>query len=159
MVKNVNGFLLTRNLNHKCLVKVLSFPSAIVRCLHDYAEPTIDDFNPNEIILHVGTSNLTTSEKTSGQIANSIIDFRNSLKTNTDITTSLIAPRACNLNNKANEVNNRLVNMCNQRHIKFINHSDDIQPKRHVNDSKVHLNQYGTIVFAKTFTKFLSHFN
>ena len=26
MVKNVNGFLLTRNLNHKCLVKLRSFP-------------------------------------------------------------------------------------------------------------------------------------
>ena len=86
MVKNVNGFLLTRNLDHKCLMKLLSFPSAIVRCLHDYAKPTIDDFNPNEIILYVGTNNLN-SEKTSNQIANSIIDFRNSLKTdNNDIT-------------------------------------------------------------------------
>ena len=26
MVKNVNGFLLIRNLNHKCLVKLRSFP-------------------------------------------------------------------------------------------------------------------------------------
>ena len=159
MVKNVNGFLLTRNLDHKCLVKLLSFPGAIVRCLHDYAKPTIDDFNPNEIILYVGTNNLN-SEKTSSQIANSIIDFRNSLKTdNNDINISLFAPRADNLNNKANGVNNRLVIMCNQRHIRFINHSDDIQPKKYVNDSKVHLNRYGAIVFAKTFTKFLSDFN
>ena len=46
--------------------------------------------------------------------------------------------------------------MCNQRNIRFIKHSNDIQPKRHVNDSKVHLNRYGTTVFAKKFTKFLS---
>ena len=114
------------------------------------------DFNPNQIILHGGTSDLN-SEKTSSQIANSNINLRNSLKRdNDDITISLIAPRADNLNNKANEVNNRLVNMCNQLSIRFIYHSDDIQPERHVNDSKVHLNRYGTIVFAKKFTNFLS---
>ena len=156
MVKNVNGFLLTRNLNHKCLVKIWSFPGPKVRCLHDYAKSIMRNFNPNQIILHVGTNDLN-SEKTSSQIANSIIDLRNSLKTdNIDITTSLIAPRADNLNNKANEVNNRLVNMCNQRNIRFTNHSDDIQLERHVNDSKVCLNWYGTMIFVKNFTKFLS---
>ena len=114
------------------------------------------DFNPNLIILHGGTNDLN-SEKTSSQIANSNINLRNSLKKdNNDITISLIAPRADNLNNKANEVNNRLVNMCNQLNIRFIYRSDDIQPERHVNDSKVHLNRYGTIVFAKKFTNFLS---
>ena len=155
MVKNVNRFLLTRNLNHKCLVKAQSFPGAKVRCLHDYPKPTMRDFNPNQIIIHVGTNDLH-SEKTSSQIANSIINLHNSLKTvNSDITISLIPPRANNLN-KANEVNNQLVNICNQSNIRFINHSDDIQPKRHVNDSKVHLNRYGTIVFAKKITKFLS---
>ena len=137
-------------------MKVRSFPGAKVRCLLDYVKPTMRDLNPNQIILHVGTNDLN-SEKTSSQIANSIIDLRNSLKTdNNDITRSLIGPRADNLNNKANEVKNRLVNMCNQRNIRFINHSDDIQPERHVNDSEVHLNRYGTIVFAKNITKFLS---
>ena len=114
------------------------------------------DFNPNQIILDVGTNDLN-SEKTSSQLANSIIDLRNSLKTdNNDITILLIAPRADNLNNKANEVNNRLVNMCNQRNIRFTNHSDDIQLERYVNDSKVCLNRYGTMIFVKKFTKFLS---
>ena len=156
LVKNVNEYFLTRNLNHKCLVKVRSFPGAKVRCLHDYAKPTMRDFNPNQIILHVGTNDLN-SEKTSSKTANSIIDLRFSLKTdNYDITISLTAPRADNLNNKGNEVNNWLVNMCNQRKIRFINHSDDIQPERHVNDSKIHLNRYGRIAFVKKFTKFLS---
>ena len=113
------------------------------------------DFNPNRIILHVGINDLN-SEKTSSQTANSIIDLRNSLNTdNYDITLSLTAPRADNLN-KATEVNKRLVNTCNQRQNKFINHSDDIQPERHVNDNKIRLNRYRTIVFAKKVTKFLS---
>ena len=71
------------------------------------------DFNPDQIILHVGINDLN-SEKRSSQIANSVIDLCNSLKTNdNDITISIIAPRADNLNNKANEESNRLVNMCN----------------------------------------------
>ena len=132
------------------------FSGAKVRCLYDYAKPTMRDFNPNRIILHVGTNDLN-SEKTSGQTANSIIVLRNSLNTdNYDITLSLTAPRADNLN-KATEVNKRLVNTCNQRQNKFINHSDDIQPERHVNDNKIRLNRYRTIVFAKKFTKFLSN--
>ena len=136
-------------------MKVRSFPGAKVRCLYDYAKPIMRDFNPNRIILHVGTNDLN-SEKTSSQTANSIIDLRNSLNTdNYDITLSLTAPRADNLN-KATEVNKRLVNTCNQRQNKFINHSDDIQPERHVNDNKIRLNRYRTIVFAKKVTKFLS---
>ena len=62
MVKNVNEFLLTRNLNHKRLMKVRSFPVAKVRSLHDFVKPTIRDFNPNHIILYVGTNDLN-SEK------------------------------------------------------------------------------------------------
>ena len=136
-------------------MKVRSFPGAKVRCLYDYAKPTMRDFNPNRIILHVGTNDLN-SEKTSSQTANSIIDLRNSLNTdNYDITLSLTAPRADNLN-KATEVKKLLVNTCNQRQNKFINHSDDIQPERHVNDNKIRLNRYRTIVFAKKVTKFLS---
>ena len=38
MVKKLNGFLLTRKLNHKCLVKVQPFNSAKVRCMHDITD-------------------------------------------------------------------------------------------------------------------------
>ena len=156
MVKNVNGFLLTRKVNHKCLVKVRSFPGAKVRCLHDYVKPTIRDFHPDHIILPVGTNDLN-SEKASSQIAHSIIELHNSLKTgNNEITISLIVPRADNLNNKANEVNNRLINMCKERNINFVNHKDDIEPERHLNESKLHLNRYGTIVFANKFSNYIS---
>ena len=34
------------------------FPSAKVRCLHDYVKPIMRDFNPNQLILHVGTNDL-----------------------------------------------------------------------------------------------------
>ena len=64
-------------------------------------------------------------------------------------------PRSGKSNNKASEVNNHLINMCYHRNIAYINHSSSIQ-QNHINESKVHLNRYRTIVFANTFSKFLS---
>ena len=131
MVKKVNGFYLTKDIKHKFLVKVRSFSSAKTRCMYDHAKPTIREVNPEHIILHVGTNDLN-SEKTASQISNSIIDLANSLKNETNnIHVSLIVPWNDNLNNKVNEVNNRLINMCEQRNIKIINHSDTIDRSRH----------------------------
>ena len=155
MVKKVNGFYLTKDIKHKFLVKVRSFSSAKTRCMYDHAKPTIREVNPEHIILHVGTNDLN-SEKTASQISNSIIDLANSLKDETNnIHVSLIVPRNDNLNNKINEVNNRLINMCEQRNIKIINHSDTIDRSRHLNESHLHLNRYGTVEFAKNFKNFL----
>ena len=114
MIKKVNGFLLTRNINHKFILQVRSFPGAKVKCKTDYVKPTINDFDPEHIIIHVGTNDLN-SERTASQIANSIINLQQSLKsTNNTVTISLIVPRNDELNNKAHEVNNRLVNMCKE---------------------------------------------
>ena len=44
--------------------KITIFSGAKVRCFHDYAKPTMRDFNPSQTILHVGTNDLN-SEKTS----------------------------------------------------------------------------------------------
>ena len=151
MVKKVNGFYLMKDIKHKFLVKVRSFSSAKTRCMYDHAKPTIREVNPEHIILHVGTNDLN-SEKTASQISNSIIDLANSLK---NIHVSLIVPRNDNLNNKVNEVNNRLINMCEQRNIKIINQSDTIDRSRHLNESHLHLNRYGTVEFAKNFKNFL----
>ena len=149
MVKKLNGFLL-RKLNHKCLVKVRPFNSAKVRCMHDHVKPTVRDFDPDHIILHCGTNDLN-SDRISSQIAKEIIDPALSLKSGKNrISISLLTPRSGKLNNKASEVNNRLINMCSHRNIAYIDHSSSIQ-QNHINESKVHLNRYGTIVFYKHF--------
>ena len=157
MVKKLNGFLLTLKLNHKCLVKVRPFNSAKVRCIYDHAKPTFRDFDSDHIILHCGTNDLN-SDRTSSQIAKEIIDLALSLKSEKNrISISLLTPRSDKLNNKASEVNNRLINMCSHRNIAYIDHSSSIQ-QNHINESKVHLNRYGTIVFANAFSKFLSEY-
>ena len=85
--------------------------------MYDHVKSTLRDVNPkNNIILHV--TNDLNLEKTSSQIARSIIDLAVSLKTNTNnITIFLITPRTDHLNNKASRVNNCLVNTCSERHI------------------------------------------
>ena len=92
MVKKVNGFYITRNIKHKYLVKVRSFSSAKRRCMYDHVKPSIREYNPEHVILHVGTNDLN-SEKTASQIASSIIELAVSLKNDANtIHVSLIVP-------------------------------------------------------------------
>ena len=44
------------------------------------------------------------------------------------------------MNNKVNEVNRRLVLMCKERNISFLSHDESINPSKHLNESKLHLN-------------------
>ena len=158
MVKKLNRFLLTRKLNPKCLVKVRPFSSAKVRCMHDHVTPTVQDFNPDDIILHCGTNDLS-SERTASQIARSIVELALSLESKDNkISISLIIPRNDNLSNKASEVNSRLVHMCTERNIRYIDHINSIQPENHLNETKLHFNRYGTIAFANNISKFLSKY-
>ena len=119
--------------------------------MHDHAKPTIREINPKHINLHVGNNNYK-SEKTTGQIANSITELANSLKNGTtSIHISLIVPRNPNLNSKVNEVNSRLTNMCS--------HTNTIDPANYLNESQLHLNKYGATEFAKNFKNFLYNLN
>ena len=61
IVKNVNGYLLTKKLQHKKLIKVRLSSGAKVSCMSDHVKPTIREFNLNHIILHVGTNELKSS--------------------------------------------------------------------------------------------------
>ena len=49
IVKNVNGYVLTKKLRNKKLIKVRSFSGAKVSCIYDHVKPTIRKFNPNHI--------------------------------------------------------------------------------------------------------------
>ena len=102
-----------------------------------------------------------SSERTASQIARSIMELALTLKfEDNKISVSLIVPRNDNLNNKANEVNSRLIHMCAERNIPCIDHTNtnSIQPQNHLNESKLHFNRYGAIAFANSMSKFLSEY-
>ena len=52
MVKKLNGYLFTKNVRHKFLVKVRPFSGAKVKCMVDHVKPTLRDDKPDHIILH-----------------------------------------------------------------------------------------------------------
>ena len=80
--------------------------------MHDHVKPTVRDFNPDHIVFHCGT-NEVNSERTTSQIARSIIELVLSLKSkDKKISISLIVPTNDNLNKKASKINCRLVHMC-----------------------------------------------
>ena len=159
MVKKLHGYLLTKKVRHKFLVKVRPFTGAKVSCMVDHVKPTIRDDKPDHVILHTGTNDLR-SEKTASQIARSITELAMSLKDNDNsVIVSGIVPRNDNLNNKATEVNNRLLLMCKERKIPFIAHSENIDSSKHLNESKLHLNHNGIKVFAENFSVFLKKLN
>ena len=159
MVRKLNGYLLTRKIKHKHLVKVRSFSGAKISCMTDHVKPTLRDINPDHIILHAGTNDLRT-ENTASQIAKATIDLATSLKNDDNtVTVSGIVPRLDDLNNKANEVNRRLVLMCKERNISFLSHDERIDPSKHLNESKLHFNSNGIKIFAEKFSRFLAKLN
>ena len=94
--------------------------------MYDHVKTTIRAFNPNLIILNVGKNELK-SNKTASQIWRSDIDLALPLKSETNtVTISLIVPRKDSLNNKAQEVNSQFINMCGERDITFVDHTDTI---------------------------------
>ena len=159
MVKKLNGYLLTKKVRHKFLVKVRPFTGAKVSCMVDHVKPTIRDDKPDHVILHTGTNDLR-SEKTASQIARSITELAMSLKDNDNsIIVSGIVPRNYNPNNKATKVNNRWLMMCKERKIPFIAHSENIDSRNHLNESRLHLNHNGIKVFAENFSVILKKLN
>ena len=136
-----------------------SFSGAKISCRTDHVKPTLRDINPDHNVLHAGTNDSRT-ENTASQIAKAAIDLATSLKNDDNtVTVSGIVPRLDHLNNKANEVNRRLVLMYKERNISFLSHDESIDPSKHLNESKLHLNSNGIKIFAEDFSKFLVKLN
>ena len=70
-----------------------------------------------------------------------------------------IVPRLDYLNNKSNEVNRRLLLMCKESNISFLSHDESIDPSKHLNKSKLHLNSNGIKIFAEHSSRFLLKLN
>ena len=49
--------------------------------------------------------------------------------------------------------------MCKERNISFPSHDESIDPSKHLNESKLHLNSNGIKIFAENFSRFLVKLN
>ena len=80
-------------------------------------------------------------DKDPNSTAQSIIRLAKSVVTdNRDVTVSSITPRNDQWKNKVTEGNNCLINMCRDENIPFLNHTNVTDPKKNLNNSKLHLN-------------------
>ena len=79
MIKKIDGYLLTKSINHKFLVKVGPFRTAKTIDIYDHLKPTLKDFNPGFFIIHVCTNNLPLN-KTSNETAEKIVNLAESVK-------------------------------------------------------------------------------
>ena len=150
----MEGWKLKNSLGNNHNVYVRSFPGAKVKCMKDYVKPCIRENNPEYVILHVGTNELN-SELTPERIAKSVINVGKNIQTNhKTISISGIVPRNDNFNNKATEVNKELSQMCKKEKLLFVDHSN-INPKAHLNRSKLHLNRNGYEKLGKNFFSFI----
>ena len=158
MVKKIDGYLLTSSVNHKYIVKVRPFLSAKTIDMLDYIKPTKRDFNPDVYLLHVRTNDLS-SNKSPEQISMDILNLANSLKLdNNTVIVSSIVPRDDENKKKADEVNIILEELCNANDVGMISHRN-INPKRHLNRSRLHLNDAGVSLFVRNFRDFLNNFD
>ena len=129
-------------------MKVRPFSSAKTTDMEHCITPTKRSFDPGIYILHVGTYDLTLDDIPE-EIKEHIVNIATSLKTeNNTVVISNIVPRSDSKKEKAEAVNKVLVNICEQKEIPLVDHGN-INTKRHLNKSRLHLNAHGKSVFVK----------
>ena len=156
MVKHIEGWDLSGKLDHHHDIYVRNFPGVKVRSMKDYTKPCTREENPDHIILHVGTNDLT-SDNSPERVGKSIVDLaKNMFHDNRKVTISGIIRRNDEWNNKAELVNNHLKEMCKSANIDFIDNSKNFNPKKHLNNSKLHLNDKGSYKLSNILVNYIS---
>ena len=148
MIKYVNGREVSRNNP----VKMRSHPGARTDDFIDYVRPTVRK-KPNLIIIHIGINdtqnNINTLQKIRYAIS-SITEY--DINDNIKIALSSIIHRSDHdFEDKINETNRKLENLCKGKGMIFINNSNI--DSTCLNRSKLHLNKSGTSLLIKNFSK------
>ena len=156
MVKHIKGWDLSAKLDHHHNIYVQNIPGTKVKSMKDYTKPCTREENPDHIILLVGTNDLS-SDNSSEQVGKSILDLtKNLFHDNRKVTIFGIIPRNNEWNNKAELVNIHLKDMCKSANIDFIDNSKNFNPKKHLNNSKLHLNDKGSYKLSNILVNYIS---
>ena len=116
----------------------------------DHLKPTLRD------IIHVGTNDLLFN-KTSNEIVR-IINLVDSVKkVSSNIVISSIVTREDDYKTKANELNKILEEICGKKGVPLIRNIN-INSKKHLNRSRLHLNGTEVSFLVRNFKAFLTNF-
>ena len=147
IIKHIIGYEISGKLEN-CKVFVRSCHGATIRCLEDHVKPVLWE-NPDKIIFHIGTNNLPYG-KENKDIAEAIINLTMSVKTQSrGVSISGITASKDKHQNKVQEINYQLRDLCQANNINFIDHSKSIKPQ-HLNKSRLHLTRRGTGILSTT---------
>ena len=112
MVKEVNGFELSKSIKHKFSVRVRFHPSAKTSCINDHIKPVMRNQEADHIILHTGANDVS-SDKTPVQICNNIANLAASIKDkDIKVKISEIVARHDALSEKVVLINEYLSKIC-----------------------------------------------
>ena len=118
-----------------------------------YLKPCIRENDPGHLIFHVGTK-YVLSGKTK-KICRVIRVFdKGNKEEQTYVSVSSCSPCNGNWNSKLMEVNSYLKDLYESNIIPFMNNRF-INPKKHLNSYRLHLNPKGSKKFRDNFVKFL----
>ena len=159
LVKNIKAWELKEKCDSSGNVYVKCFNGATIKDMKCYTQPTIER-KPNLIILHAGTNDLSlklnSGQKSELQIANEIIELANSIKENgIEVVISGLLPRGDRFETNRQRVNFLLADLCSENNYAFLEHAN-IDPSKHLNSSKVHLNKVGDSVFENNLLRALN---
>lgn len=151
-LKYLQGHKMSKNLQ----VKIATFPGCTTQDMKDHIKPLLRR-NPDEIIIHVGTNSLRSSN-TPHECAVELIDLAESVSSESSamITISSLINRSDDeaLACKVPDVNKILKEHCLQKNWGFVDHSN-ILATSHLNRSGLHLNKGGTSRLARNFINHL----
>ena len=134
----------TSSIDHKLSIYAISFSAGKGRSRKHYGKLYAKGDNPDHITMHVSTNNLN-SDKNPQRAAESIIWFLRMrmlqfLESHPEMTNG----------KKAEKVNHHLKDICRIASIGYIDNSS-FNPKKHLNNSKFHLNEKGSYKLSSVF--------
>ena len=156
MVKGLHQHKLANSVNQNVGVKC--FAGATVVDMSEYIKPVLRR-KPDNIVLHVGTND--TKNRKATEIMNDIDNLWQEIKVaapGAELIISKLINREENMKSKQTviEVNKLLEDYCTATNLGLIIH-DNITSTS-LNRSNLHLNRYGSSIFARNIVRYLQHF-
>lgn len=148
-------YLRSHKMSRNSQVQMPTFPGCTTQDMKDHIKPLLRR-NPEEIIIHVGTNNLRSSNPPC-ECAEELIDLAESVSSESPamVTISSLISRSDDesLASKVPDVYKVLKQFCKQKSWGFIDHSN-ISATDHLNWSGLHLNKGRTSRLAQNFINY-----
>ena len=116
------------------------FSGYTIEDMKDYCKPSLER-KPTQLIVHVGTNDLSNKAKSELEIATELLSLSKSMRNKeTDVLISGLVQRLDEYEVKRERVNHIVEDLCKEQGFRYIDNSN-IDPTRHLNVSELHLNK------------------